>query len=59
MISVVIPVLNNGFLVKNLLTDIKNNIEKPKEIFVIDDGSTEDIKSILIEFKNLKIKGDI
>ncbi len=49
MISVVIPVLNNGFLVKNLLTDIKNNIEKPKEIFVIDDGSTEDIKSILIE----------
>jgi len=56
MISVIIPVLNNGFLVKNLLTDIKNNIEKPKEIFVIDDGSIEDIKSIIFEFKDLKIK---
>jgi glycosyltransferase involved in cell wall biosynthesis len=55
MISVIIPVLDNRFYTKNLLVDIRNNIVKPKEIFIIDDGSTEDIISLRDEFQDLNI----
>jgi glycosyltransferase involved in cell wall biosynthesis len=55
MISVVIPVLNNRFYVENLLFNIRNNTEKPKEIFIIDDGSIEDIKFMVSHFEDLNI----
>lgn len=56
MISLAIPVYNNIEYTRKILNDIRNNIEIPEEIFIIDDASTEDIKSLVEEFKDLKIK---
>jgi GT2 family glycosyltransferase len=56
MFSVIIPVLNNRNYTKDLLIDIRDNIQKPEEIFIIDDNSVEDIKSLVDEFSDLKIK---
>jgi GT2 family glycosyltransferase len=56
MISVVIPVLNNILYTRNTLIDIANNVELPYEIFLIDDASTEDILSLVYDFKGLNIK---
>jgi len=56
MISVTIPVFNNRKYALNLLFYIENNIYLPNEIFLIDDGSSEDIKSLADQFKNLPIK---
>ena len=55
MISVVIPVLNQKFLTNNLLKYISNNTVKPGEIFLVDNASTEDIKSIVSNHLDLNI----
>jgi GT2 family glycosyltransferase len=55
MISVIIPVLNYAIYTKQLLINIRNNIKKPKEIFIIDDKSVEDIKGLTLEFTDLNI----
>jgi len=55
MISVVIPVLNQLFLTSNLLKYISENTVKPAKIFLIDNNSSEDIKSAVDCYKDLNI----
>lgn len=56
MISLSIPVLDNLKYTRNILSNIIDCVEIPEEIFIIDDGSKEDIKGLTLEFKSLNIK---
>lgn len=56
MITVVLPVLNQYKLTNDLLNCISKNEEKPKEIILIDNGSTEPINELVNSHKNLNIK---
>ena len=54
MISVVIPLLNEGNLVNQLLEEVFANLQKTKEDFevvCVDDGSTDSTLQILLDFK--------
>ncbi|MEN8116967.1 MAG: glycosyltransferase family 2 protein [Bacteroidota bacterium] len=55
MISVVIPLLNEGILVTRLMTEVTRNLQSTGETFEIvcvDDGSTDDTLEKLLEFRN-------
>jgi len=55
-ISILVPVYNEENTVKELLNKLLNlNIEQ-KEIIVIDDGSTDNTKNILLNFNNNYVK---
>src|SRR5688572_24662883 len=49
-ISVVIPVKNRATLLPKTLTNILNQTLTPFEVFVVDDGSTDDIASVISQF---------
>ena len=57
LISVIIPTYNRErFIKKTILSLINQNTETLYEIIVIDDGSTDDTKSEVLNLKNSKIK---
>ena len=51
-ISVVIPTYNRSFELKRALISVINQVHKPSEIWVIDDGSEENIKAVIDELEN-------
>jgi len=55
LLSVSIPVYNNIWYTKNLLLNIRDCVQLPEELFIIDDGSTDDYKNLVNEFKDLNI----
>ena len=58
-ISVVIPTYNEAKYISNCLASLQGQTLKPKEIIVVDDGSTDDTLEIILNLKskilNLKI----
>lgn len=56
MITVVLPVLNQYKLTNDLLNCISKNEEKPEEIILIDNGSTDPINELVNSHKNLNIR---
>lgn len=54
-ISVVIPNWNGSFLLKKHLTKVVSNIGRVAEILVVDDGSTDDSKKIIRQFKLVRL----
>jgi GT2 family glycosyltransferase len=51
MISVVIPVFNKSGLTRRCLSSLLQNSRKLVEVFVVDNGSTDETSSVLVEFK--------
>ncbi len=51
-VSVIIPVYNRLSLLQKSIDSVLNQNVKPDEIIVVDDGSTLDIKTALIPYKN-------
>jgi glycosyltransferase involved in cell wall biosynthesis len=57
LVSVVIPVYNSSHLIKNLFVSLINQTYKNFEVLVCDDGSTDNIESVVDSFRSkLKIK---
>ena len=52
MISIIIPVYNQATKLKKTLDSLLQQTEKDFEVVVVDDASTEDIKSIIDEYKD-------
>ena len=55
MISVIIPVLNQCQLTKDLFKNIRENTVKPDEIILIDNGSIDETSKLKDEFFDLNI----
>src|SRR3989339_818990 len=45
-LSIIIPTLNEKKNIKNCLTSLLNQTEKPYEIIIVDNGSTDNTKEI-------------
>jgi len=56
MITVVVPVLNNIDITDEFFMTIRNNTIIPSEIFLIDNGSTDDYSRLVKKYKRLNIK---
>jgi GT2 family glycosyltransferase len=52
LVSVIIPTYNRGDFLRDALKSVVNQTYKNLEILVIDDFSTEDIQSVVLEFNN-------
>ena len=53
--SVIIPIYNRSFELNNLLKSFQYQILKEFEVIIIDDGSEEDILSVINNFSDLNI----
>jgi glycosyltransferase involved in cell wall biosynthesis len=53
-ISIIVPVYNVEKYVRATLNSIKQQIVKPDEVIIINDGSTDNSSKIILEYKNLK-----
>ncbi|MCM8777982.1 MAG: glycosyltransferase [Candidatus Omnitrophica bacterium] len=56
LVSIIIPVYNRVDLLPRTLNSVINQTYKDIEIIVVDDGSTEDIKSVVDNFNDPRIK---
>lgn len=56
LVSVIIPVYNRAELLPRTLKSVVSQTYKDIEIIVVDDGSTEDIKSVVDIFNDSRIK---
>lgn len=54
-VSVVIPVYNEEKYIKNCLNSLVKQVEKPDEIIVVDNNSTDKTIEIAKKYKNIKI----
>jgi len=54
MISVVVITFNRSGSLANCLTSLLKQSEKPHEIIVVDDGSTDDTKRVVKSFKDVR-----
>ena len=54
-VSVVIPVYNEESRIKNCLNSLMKQDDKPDEIIVVDNNSTDNTVSIVKKYKNIKI----
>lgn len=54
LISIIIPVYNRAHLISNSIESILNQTYQNFEIIVVDDGSTDNIKSVINGYKNIK-----
>lgn len=54
-LTVIVPVFNQRELTQALLNNIQRNVVQPDQIVLIDDGSSEDIMSLVREFPGLPI----
>jgi glycosyltransferase involved in cell wall biosynthesis len=54
-VSVVIPVYNEEKYIKNCLDSLVKQVEKPDEIIVVDNNSTDKTIEIVKKYKNIKI----
>lgn len=54
-VSVVIPVYNEEKYIKNCLDSLTKQVEKPDEIIVVDNNSTDKTIELVKKFKNIKI----
>ena len=52
LISVIIPVFNRAKYISGCIDSILNQIYKDLEIIVIDDGSTDNLKEVLVPYKD-------
>lgn len=52
LVSVIIPTYNRGDFLRDALKSVVNQTYKNLEIWVIDDFSTENIQSVVLEFNN-------
>ena len=59
LISIIVPVYNTGSFLKSCLKSICNQTYKNIEVIVINDGSTDNSKEILEEYrlKDSRIRG--
>ena len=55
LVSVIIPMYNSSKTIKRCLESIVNQTYKNIEILVINDGSTDNYKNILDNYKNIKV----
>lgn len=51
MISVIIPVYNRARYIKECLESVFNQTYKDYEVIVVDDGSTDNLKQVLVPYK--------
>src|SRR3989339_61416 len=59
-LSIIIPTLNEKKNIKNCLTSLLNQTEKPYEIIIVDNGSTDNTKEIAKKLeKKFEEKGTI
>lgn len=54
-VSVVIPVYNEEKYIKNCLDSLMKQEEKPDEIIVVDNNSTDNTVNIVNQYKNIKV----
>ena len=55
MLSVVVPVLNEVEITDGFLASVRANTVRPDAIVLIDNGSTDDIKSLVEKYPDLNI----
>jgi len=54
-VSVIIPVYNRSVFLKQAVSSVLQQTYSPKEVIVVDDGSSEDIKSVVKEFNDERL----
>ena len=52
-IAIVIPVYNVENYIKKTLDSVKNQLSKPDEVIIINDGSTDNSAKIIKDYRNL------
>ena len=52
-VSIIVPDYNNGSFLYEFIQSVVNSTVLPKELIIIDDGSTDDSSEVLSKFKNL------
>jgi len=55
-VSICCSVLNQSEFLKDMITNIREQVFQDWELVLVDDGSTEDIASLVAEFKDERIK---
>ena len=56
LVSVIIPTYNRGYLLKNTIESILAQKYRPLEVLVVDDGSTDDTKAVVSQYRNESVK---
>ena len=56
LVSIIVPVYNRKDLLPRTLASVINQTYKNLEIIVVDDGSSDDIKSVVDSFNDARIK---
>jgi len=52
-VSIIVPDYNNGSFLDEFIQSVLNSTVLPKELIIIDDGSTDESKEVLIKFNSL------
>lgn len=52
LVSVILPVYNDSLFVKEAIDSILNQTFNSFELIIVDDGSDESTKNVLVNFKN-------
>jgi glycosyltransferase involved in cell wall biosynthesis len=52
LVSVILPVYNDSFFVKEAIDSILNQTFNSFELIIVDDGSDKSTKNVLANFKN-------
>ena len=55
-VSICCSVLNQSDLLKDMITNVREQVFKDWELVLVDDGSTEDLQKVVDEFKDERIK---
>lgn len=56
LVSVIIPTYNRSDLIKETINSVLNQTHKNFELIIVDDGSTDNTKTVIESFKDNRIK---
>lgn len=56
LVSIIIPTYNRGNIIRETITSVLNQTYQNFQVFIIDDGSTDNTKSVIQSFDDKRIK---